>query len=283
MSTRTLINLILLIVVTVLAAVSFYEPGIEEPAALPALTDIPADSVKRVAIRRQEQTDILLEKHAGHWRLREPFQLPANRFKVESLLGILGEKSHSRLSTAGLDLPRFSLEPPQASLTLDELRLDFGGTAPLSGNRYVRLGDTVHLVRERLYHHLIAAATDYVHYALLGPEAQPVIIALPEITLKLMDGKWIPQPEADNLSADGISRLVAAWRDTQAISVKAYEEGRAEKEVNITLEGREQPLRFLIRKGEHEMIFARPEAGIQYHLPEDSAARLLAPEKEGSD
>ncbi len=278
MSTRTLINLILLIVVTVLAAVSFHEPGIEGPAALPTITDKPADSVKRISIHREKQADILLEKHAGQWQLREPFQLPANGFKVDLLLGILAEKSHSRLTTADLELSRFSLEPPKASLALDELRLDFGDTAPLSGNRYIRLGDTVHLVRERLYHHLIAAAPDYVHYALLGPEARPVIISLPEITLTLMDGKWTPQPEADNLSADGISRLVTAWRDAQAISVNAYKEGQIENEVSITLEDREQPLRFLIRKGEHEMIFARPDVGVQYHLPEESAARLLKPE-----
>ncbi|MCP4044272.1 MAG: DUF4340 domain-containing protein [Gammaproteobacteria bacterium] len=275
MSSRTLINLILLLGVAALAAISLFEPGIEKPSAPLTLTDLDPNSIRMVTIRREGQPDILLEKDADRWQLREPLQLPGNTFKVTALLEVLTTESHSRLPATDLELQNFSLKPPRVSLTLDGLHLEFGDTAPLSGNRYVRLGDTVHLISDTFFYHLIAAPADFVHYGLLGPEAKPTTIALSQTTLHLEEGKWIPHPEVGGIDADAISRLTTAWRNARAVSVKAYTEGQAEQEVNISLEGVEQPLHFLIRTGERETIFARPDAGVQYHLPNESATRLL--------
>ena len=146
MSRRAALNLLLLGAVAVLAALVFLQPGIETPPPVPTLTDRAPDSVARLRIERSGQTAVLLEKREGRWLMVEPLSLPANGFRIQTLLEVLGAATERSYRVQDLELARFGLEPPQASLVLDDLRLDFGDTESLSGRRYLRVGDRVHLV-----------------------------------------------------------------------------------------------------------------------------------------
>lgn len=273
MSSRSLLNLVLVVVIAGLVLLVAYEPGIDVPAKPQPLTTMARESVTRLAVERPNQPTVRMEKQGGRWRVTEPFALPANAYRVGALLDILKTPSHDQLTVS--DLERFSLAQPKASLTLNETRLDFGGTESLSARRYVRRGDTVHLITDRFFYHLVAGATNFVDYQLLGPEAAPVEIALPDAHLARKDGGWTLTPDAPGVGADDLTGLVDAWRGAQAIDVKPFETSEDAEVVTVRLRDQEGSIRFLVTLGEGEAIFARPDAGVQYHLPSASADALL--------
>ena len=275
MSRRMWLNLVLAGVVAVLAALVVLQPGIETPAEAPPLADRSPASVTRVRVERPDSPALLLERRDGRWNLVAPLALPANGFRVQTLLEILDVKSDRQLDAKGLELARFGLEPPRATLWLDDLRLDFGDTESLSGKRYVRVGDSVHLTTDRFYQQVTGGAPGLVHLSPLGPEAEPVAIKLPDLELRHEAGRWTAEPDDGGYTADAINRLVEAWRTSQAITVRALEPSTDGRAVSVTLKGQATPLRFLAIETPHAFVLARPDAGVQYHLPVEAADRIL--------
>jgi hypothetical protein len=272
---RTALNLLLLVAVAVLAAVAIFQPGVQEPPPAPTLTDRDPGAVQRVRIERPEQPPVVLEKRAGRWYVAEPLSMPANAFRIQSLLEVLSFASDRQFATQDLDLPRFGLAPPKASLFLDDLRLDFGDTESLSGRRYVRSGEAVHLIADRFYHQVMAGAPGFAHLGPLGPDPEPVALDLPDLTLRHEGGRWVVEPDDPAAGADAVQRLVDAWRSVQAITVRPLEAAAGGRSLTVALQGQEAPLRFLVSETPHALVLARPEAGVQYHLPVESAERLL--------
>ncbi len=276
MSSRTLLNLVLLVTVALLAGVVLWEPGLRGPAPPDRLSHIPARDIRQIAISRPAQADVRLQRRDTRWHLVEPIALPANELRVRSILRVLNATSHGRMRAASQDLERFGLAAPKASLVLDQLRLDFGDSEPLDGRRYVRLGDTVHLTDDDTLHQLTTSAASLVHDGPLGPDPQPVAIWLAETSLRLEDKRWILAPERPTVGADAILRLVDAWRQAQAISVRtAAAPGADGKTVRVELAGAHRVLEFQALESEHDLILVRPDVGVQYHLPQPSADRLL--------
>ena len=275
LSTRSLLNVVLVAIVAGLVLLVVYEPGIEVPPEPERLTDLDSVAIRQLRMERPDQPEMRFEKRADTWYMLEPYQLPANNLRVGAVPDIVEAPSHAQLSVTELALDRFSLDPPNASLFLGDVRIDFGGSEQLSAMRYVRLGDTVHLITDRFYHHLLTAPAGLVDHRLLGPHAEPVEITLPEHRLTLADGIWTVAPELPEMTADAPVRLAEAWRHAQAIEVTALQNQDAEQRVSIRLKGQTQPLRYLVSTAEHGVIFARPDAGVQYHLTESSAEPLL--------
>jgi hypothetical protein len=276
MSTRSWLNLGLAVLVAVLAAVAYLQPGIEPPAEPPRLTALEPAAVTRLRVEAPDQPAVVLEKQAEGWTLKEPLALPANDFRIRTLLEVLEAPSDRQLPVAGLDLARFGLAPSKAVLVLDDLRLELGDTESLSGRRYVRIADTVHLTTDRFYQSLTGGAPSFVHLSPLGPKADPVAIALPEQRFRLDAGRWQIEPDPGEVAADAVARQVEAWRHAQAITVRAYEPpAGAATSVAVTLAGKDTPVRFEVVETPHALILARPEAGVQYHLPTEAASRLL--------
>jgi hypothetical protein len=274
MSSRTWLNLGLLILAGVLAIVTVYLPGVKKPAPFPALTSLNPAAITSIRIERDAQPAIILKKEASVWRLTEPLQLPANTVVVESFLGLAQTASHAQWMAASLDLEKFKLKSPRIHVRLNDVELGFGDTEPLEGRRYVLAGDTVHLINDGYYPKLIAPPAYFVSLALLpGPE--PITeIELAGLTLAHHAQGWSAQPGA---SPDAINTLAQEWMAAQALQVKLYSAPGSQDEAAeiITLRQGAEQLRFLIVSRTPELILARPEIGIQYHLPQDAAQRLL--------
>jgi hypothetical protein len=275
MSRRAWLNVVLGLVVVVLTALVVLQPGLERPAEAPPLADRAPASVNRIRVERPDQQAAVLEKRDGRWYLVEPLALAANGFRVQTLLEILDVKSEHPLDAKGLELARFGLDPPRATLWLDDLRFDFGDTESLSGKRYVRLGDSLHLTTDRFYQQVVAGVPGFVDLNPLGPDAEPVALELPDLKLRRDAGRWLVEPDDGGYSADAINRLVDAWRTTQAITVRSLEPAEGGRSVSVTLRGAAAPLRFLAIETPHALILARPDVGLQYHLPTEAAARLF--------
>lgn len=271
MRTRLLLNLALLAVIVVLGAVAFFKPGKQEPESRPLLT-LDATTLSRVTLHNKET--LAFEKADGLWRLTAPFAAPVNQVRVGQLLDVAKAKSEADYPVKPEDLAQFGLDNPQATLTLGETTLQFGGTDPINMRRYVRLGDTLHLVEDNFYHHLTAPATDYVDKKLLPEGARIKEIQLPGLkAVKEPDGQWTADPAGEGKTDLGV--LASAWATTRAIDVKRLEQPEVIGEtLRIGLmEG--EPVEFVIIQKQPYLVLARKDWGLQYEITAESSRELL--------
>lgn len=280
MPSRWILNLVLLAVVGVLAALVIIDPGRDGPPAPPSISVQDPAGVSRVSVRRADGPAIELERREGdRWFLTAPLELPANAFKVRTLLEVATSPGHAQVEEAAADPARFGLAEPRVRLMLDQREYAFGDTQPLSGRRYVRVEGAVYLIDDDAWHVVEGSAAGLVDPSLLPRGAEPVGLALPGLTIRRADAGWAADPERADLGADDFESLVAAWRDAQALMVTDYDpEAGGEQAVRVWTAGTEAPYIFELRKRDYETVFGRPDLGVEYHLSPVAASRLLAPD-----
>lgn len=276
MGKKLWINLGLLAVIGIFALLAVFEPG-KKPAETVPLAKIDAAAVKKIEIGGKETLN--LEKKEGHWFLTAPFQAPANGHRVDLLLKIAATASSASYPVATGELARFGLAPPGTVLRLDGLSLEFGDSDPIQQQRYVKVGETLHLVEDNFHHHLSAPATDYVEKKLLQEDPDIRKIELPGLALTREEGgKWRSEPAQD--SPDPLYELVDAWKYARAFEVKRHEakDAPAGETVRITMaEG--EPLEFRILRREPELVLLRAGWGLEFQLTEETSRSLLTPKK----
>lgn len=270
MKSRLLLNLVLLVIIVVLGALAFFEPGKKKADNTP-LAAVDENALSSITLKNKDT--ITFEKKDGHWRLAAPFQAPANEIRVRQLIDIAKSNVEVEYPVQGEDLAKFELDKPQATLTLGSTTLVFGGSDPINMRRYVRAGDKLDLVNDNFFHHLTASATDYVDKKLLPDNAKIKEISIPGLKATLgADGKWVKEPADSKINP---SELVSAWTTARAIDVKRLEKPAPGDAVRIVLaEG--GPLEFLVTQREPELMLARQDLGLQYELTAETARALLA-------
>ncbi len=276
MTTRGLLNLLLLLGVAALAAVAIYQPGIAPTPPPVKITALTPQQISRIHIERPGKDAITLQKLDGHWRITEPQQLPADDGHVNSLLRLVQETSQARFPAKPEDLHKYKLDKPAVRLTLNDQVFAFGDIDPINGRRYVQIGNTVHLTTDMYFYQLDADMPSFVSTHLLPDKASINALTLPDIALTHdAQGHWQVKPDKPGLSADAIQTLIDAWHNTTALWVKKYVKGNAQGSITVQLKDPAQELHFDIMARQPELILARPDLGLQYHLSAESAKALL--------
>lgn len=148
MHRRFRLNLILLFAVGLLSLVIWQS----QPPGLPPLTPLDPTRVEEIEISDLSGRHIQLTKTSGVWRSGAA---SANQQRISQLLAICTTSSLDRFPLA-TDLTPFGLDPAPIRLRLNDTTLDIGNTDPLNGWRYIRTGETIHLIADGFYHHLTA-------------------------------------------------------------------------------------------------------------------------------
>lgn len=278
MNKRNLLNLALLGTVAALALVAWLEPGHKPPAEPPKLTDLTPKQVHKIRIERREGKTVVLQRQGETWQMIEPVAAPANSFRIDSMLRVTENKSLGHNPVAGLDLAKYGLDKPVVRLFLDDTEIDFGDSTPLDNRRYVRIGNTVHLIKDIAYYHLIGRYTSFVSLRLLQPQQKVQALELPGLRMSLRDGNWEPDPKPEHYSADAATALIEAWQNAQAIEVRPYDEKTSKPvsgEIRVHLQGEEKPLQLLITARSPDLVLVRPDLGLEYHLAQSQSDELL--------
>ena len=92
----------------------------------------------------------------------------------------------------------------------------------------------------------------------------------------MVDGTWQIDPSLE-ISADDIISLVKAWQDAQAVTVRKYIETDQDKTIIIERE-QAPPITFLVTSPLPNLVLARPEFNVQYHMSGYDSGNLF-PEK----
>ena len=304
MNPRNWLNLILLLAVGGLIALTIHQPGIDAPTPAPMLTNIDPATITRMALQRPSHPELLLTRaEPGGWRMEKPFQAPANPFIDTSLSGLLTALSSAHYPVSELDPANIGLAPPVATLELDNIELLFGDIDPVHGNRYVQIGDIVHLIPDHIAFYPTTSADQWVSPALLPVGAIIETLRLPTLpstnsatihagdgdpahlgtapprSLTREAGSWRLDPPLP-LSGDALTGLITEWTHAQALSISPIQGEPRDSpplgSIELTLQQSES-IKFNVVSFTPELILARHASGLRYHLSVEQGQRLLRP------
>ena len=277
MSPRNLLNLVLLVVIAALVAVVVYEPGKKVPPVV-KLTALSKSAIHKIEITHIGAKKIVLQKKDGKWQMLEPYAMPANDFKADAISELAEAKSTAQYPIKkGEDLKPYGLDIPRLTVVFNgKTKLEFGGTEPLKYQRYIRVGDTLHLVFDRYYYNLSASAPEYVEHALLPGRPTITKLVLPNLSLSQHGDTWQAQPPVKQLSNDQVNELLDNWTDAHATAMLAYKPVKAPQQAQVYLKGQDKPLVFDVLHEKDAISLGRADLGIQYKFTKEVGNSLLS-------
>lgn len=280
MTTRTLLNLGLLVAAVTLALVAWFKPGMKPvDAPRPIITRLTPKQVKSIVVERISHDPLRFGKRNGRWFLTaEDRELPAADFQVRALLRLLKATASRHYPVGSLDLASLGLQPPQVRLTMDEVDISLGNTESLDQQRYAQVDDTVYLIDDQYQQLINADWPSFVSRRLLEGRGAITRIALPGMTLTNGDdGHWQLTPRQEGLSANALQTFVENWQNATALLVRRYEGGAVGATLTVQTRDSDQPLILRIVSRKPDLVLARPDWGILYQMPlseEDSLFTL---------
>ena len=279
MKSRWLTNLLLFTAVVALSLVARYEPGLDKPQEL-RLTPLAAADITHIELQRPVRERLIMNRDDdGRWWLAREPRLPAEPHQIQALTRLAEQRVTRRYDASELELSRLELDPPRASLTLNDTRIDFGGLEPLENLRYLRVGNQVSLVPD-IYMYLVEARyTNFVRRRLLPPGTRIQRLRLPEIELLRGDKGWVAKPER-GLSGDTLQQFIDDWQNAAAINIREAAEKTTGEPIELELSDGSR-LTLVLAAREPELVLVRPDLGLEYRLG-SAATRLLRPQAPGS-
>ncbi len=273
---RLLLNLLLGAVAIALALFIYLETGKTPDSNTRPVSDLDTEKVSSIRITRLQAGPLLFNKRNGRWYIEREPELPADDFQVNTLLSLPRAVTDRHYPANTLDLETMGLLPPRATAVLDDEKFDLGDTDPIDNRRYVLNGTNVYLVTDRFQHLLNARDTNFVERKLLPMNAVLTGLSLPGLALNRGEnGQWLLQPDQPDISANAIRALVSAWETASALYVRDYD-GSDGEEIQVYLQGISGPVKFVLLAQEPEIVLARPDWNIQYHLSSGTGSNLLA-------
>ncbi len=149
MNRHTRTNLFLIAMVALLGFAVYAELRKEDAIATDPLTALDLAAVHTIGISCSECKPRRFEKVDSHWRMLEPFAQAADDARIERIVAIARAPVRFRHAAGDLDAKKLGLDPPWATLLLDDTTLSFGTTDAIHGDRYVMVGGTIALVPDR--------------------------------------------------------------------------------------------------------------------------------------
>ena len=272
---RTALNLGLLLLVALLGTVVWLEPGLKEPAQQETpLTALTSQQVQQLRLKNAHG-ELLLQRQSDGWALSEPLTVAADPFQVEPLLQWLTVASLQSYSAEGLDLAKFGLERPRATLSAEGLELRFGDVEPLNQSRYLLLNGVVHLVAENDVEAVTSGWSHFVSPAVIPAAAKIESLTLPGLGVISQGEKgWHYEGATPPASADAMQIVVDGWRNARAISIEpAVTIGGGQ--VTITFADGHPPLLLVVSRTDDTLILRPESLGIEYHMALEQDSTLF--------
>ncbi|MEO8673318.1 MAG: DUF4340 domain-containing protein [Tahibacter sp.] len=251
-------NVMLLAMVLLLCAGVVAELQREEWLLSKPLTALKNQHIHSIVVSCADCRARRFEMLQGRWWMREPYAMAANPESIARLLAIAQAPVRKRRAATEFDPAKLGLSPPQALLSFGDVRIEFGGTDAINGDRYVRLHDEIALVPDRFSAWLMAPAESELDHHLV-----PI-------------GGQVRQ-----LRVDGIEHadLIPAWvraETGQVVAAKSTsgEPGDASHRIELDLADGET-LRYSLRRDGADYVAVRAQPALAYGLEEKQVRGLL--------
>jgi hypothetical protein len=276
---RVRLNLILCVIAVALICAVLLSHKKEAPKGAP-LTALKADAVTHIVLHHPQLADIVLDKKDGHWMLTAPVQVAADPFEINSLIGLATTQSKSSIDPKQVKLADLGLDPPAYEVSLNDTKIEFGGTEPLNYRRYVETGGKIDLIDDPPASALDADYSDLVAKKLLPDNAQIASISVPGLKVsRSADGKsWLAEPADPKAGSDELQKFVDAWSNARALwngAIPAAAKPAANPEtVSLALKDG-STLNYTVVSRDPQLGLQSDALKIRYSLAKDDADKLL--------
>lgn len=270
---RLWLNLALALVLAALGAVAWFKPGKTPPPVPLKLTSLDVKTVNRIDFQPPRGPAFALLREGKDWFIEQP-HLRAQPFRVETILELPNATSAAQLALAGNTDNAFGIDPPQARIRFDGTEIAFGLTNPVGLRRYVRVGDAVHLIDDRYFHHAASTWTDWVDRRVLPEGVTLTVLDLPGMTLRRKDATWQLSPERPQVSADAITALIEEWQRAYAMDVENAATVPADARA-VRLEWQGGALELALAQERDEWLLYRRDAPLRYRFSANQGKRLM--------
>ncbi|VAW55005.1 hypothetical protein MNBD_GAMMA06-1379 [hydrothermal vent metagenome] len=273
MHKKNILNLTLFVFALSLVSIIYFSE--EKNTELEKLSTINKTDITSITIQHNEISTKIIKQKNNHWQITQPVKIPANDFRINSILKLINAPVHSKYLLSEVNLSDIGLSNPTTSIQLNEKKFIFGIINTATNLRYVQLDEFVYTI-EDVYFPLLSS-----HFGTLVS-----LNLLPEnsnIEKLILSNQTISKNEKDlwrsniTISADNINKTIAHWQQDQAFGVHEYLERKQLGEVFIFLKDQPQAISYLIADTDPWLILARPEIGLEYHLDGDVYKNLIAP------
>lgn len=270
------LNIALMVMLLGLAGVVYFEPGLQQEEQKTRLLP-DTGQITEITLERQGEESIRLVRKGSEWWLQAPIEVRANTFRMEMILALMNAESLQQYPVAGLNLAQYELDKPAIRLHAGGITLAFGGVEPLNNRRYVRLGDTMHMIRDDRVSLLKGGWKEFADTALFDSNVILKALTVPGVgSLKRGEQGWRLEGGAKPYqgSMDRLVTFVDDWRYARASEINRYKDRKAKGDVTVEYgDGRSE--RLLVLSRAPTLILARPESQLQYQFSEAQAQRLL--------
>jgi len=227
MSREAKTNFILFIIVIILSLITWLQPGLHQPI-INYLSSLKSDEIKTIIIERQDIGQIKLTKKQNGWFMQEPYQLPANRLRVDTITALAEKRSYGQFQVNDNELTRYQLDKPQIAIWLNESKFIIGSDDPISQQRYAMNIDenihsgknTIHMINGTVFYQLRASLDTFISPDLLPAQAAIKSISWSDKKLTINNGHWQLSPDNPEISADSIAQFIQFWKKAQASRVE---------------------------------------------------------------
>lgn len=243
-------NFILFIIFILLLAFWFYK--------IPEKPVIAIDKEKIVAIQIDfpEKASVILNKQSNTWIIKEPIVIEAEQERIIYLLNLLTSISHWKQSIDVIDLSAFGLDPPQASLQLNQHKIIFGKLYPEQNMRYIQIEKYLYLVAEQYFPLLESAVPNFTSRNLI-----PSYKTIKDIHFSL---EW------SNMDAEKIKEN---WQISKALWLS---QGILDKGIMVELVLSDDTiLKYQVLVNAYETLVYNPATQLIYHFPKHAYDKLV--------
>ncbi len=273
MRQRFLVSLALFVLVAAAIAFLLLTEAETETETETLISDLDKDTISTITIQHKDNESIVFQRDDSHWLMQSPFTVAAKTERIDALLNLLSSGSAAQLDVNTTDLQRLLLAEPEVSVQFDEHLFQFGDINPLDKKRYVLFNDTVHLVHDNLYPQLTVGPTFFIDHNLFRPDEKIISVQYPQFRLLNEQDQWRLESEL-NVDDEQVQLLGRTWATLNANTVQQYEPLEPLYELHVTLtDGR--AITFAVISDLPELVLARADLGLQYHIPAYLSEKLF--------
>lgn len=276
MQARVLLNIILLALIAILGSFIYF--GDNNTSSQPLQTN----QINTIEIHHLDR-QVLLNKINEQWVMTKPINIPANTFRVNTLLKFLNISTDNGYDTNALQLSKYGLEKPATSIRFSNNThstvFEFGITHPVNKKRYVKNDGHMHLIEDNFYPLVSSQIGTLISHRLLPDNANIISLQLPQQVISKNHNTWQLEPDNSSLSTDDIHAFVEEWQRAQAFGAHNYLPRKPLATINVRYISNSDThnASFDITDVDPWLIIARPELDIEYHFNPEFYDRLLRP------
>ena len=286
MKKRWLVNLALLLVIIGISAFLHLRstPKTQVQNAY-EVSSLKLGSFSKLSIEFPAKAPVVFEKIDGYWRIAQPYKARADQMSVQRVLSIVAATSSDKFPAN--DLARFGLDNPRLKLKLDNEEFLFGTYNPVSSDQYVQYKDSVYLIPSSYSESAAVQVVEFIDKSPMKPTEKITGFDFSRLeqweavhlNVDLVDGKWkVSVPNAKPTQNDMNEWFDGYWSHMSVSSVEPYTPNRKATYPSFEVKLKDgSKVHFDKMQESPELLLARPDEGMIYHIAQDVGFTLLNP------